>query len=82
MLAYRLGFLEPGLSAALKGYWAAAMTGDNQGAAQFKAVFDAGHPKQTMLLNLTAALVVASAAAGWWSLVSDPNDTPADGVHR
>jgi hypothetical protein len=63
VLSYRLGFVEPGLSAALRDHWAAALAGDTAAASRFKAVFDAGHPLQTRLLSITAGLVLAAILA-------------------
>lgn len=68
VLAYRLGFLEPQMTQNLRAYWTAAAQGDNEAAAKFKAVFDAGHPVQSRLLGLTAALVLALIGAAVWSV--------------
>lgn len=63
LLSYRLGFVEPGLSSALRNHWAAALAGDNAAATRLKAVFDAGHPLQTRLMAITAGLVLCAIAA-------------------
>jgi hypothetical protein len=69
---YRLGLLEPGLTDALRGYWAAALAGDNEAAARLKQVFDDAHPMQTRLMSGTAALLVCLIAGGIGSIVREP----------
>lgn len=67
LLGFRGIYLAPRMELNMRGYWEAAIQGDNTGAAKFKDVFSADHPLASRLMGATAVAVLLAMLSGAWS---------------
>ena len=60
-------YLSPRMELNMRGYWEAALQGNNTEAAKFKDVFSADHPTASRLMGGTAVALLLAMLAGAWS---------------
>lgn len=69
--------LAPRMQLNLRGFWEAAIQGNNTEAMKFKAIFDGDHPVSRTLMAVIAGSVLASFISGVWTAVThDPSPRP------
>lgn len=70
ILAFSAAYLRPQMELNMRGYWEAAIQGNNAEAAKFQQIFQSRHPLASALMKATALTVLVAMVAAAWNAVT------------